>query len=129
MKRYKPLLIEKRIQSYKAWYHPSSNYFRQFSTNGLHQEIAEEDLHMNEAEAIKKGYYRIFCGHELDVDSYKIPTEREFKSLQYVIEENSYKRFEGTRWNIETVKGFWFFPKLSFLFADKFSDAIHKTFK
>jgi len=127
MKRYKPLLLqERRLISYKAWYNPSSNYFRQFSTNGLHQEIAQQDLHLDEAQAIEKGYYRIFCGHELDVDSYKLPNEREFKSLQNIIEQNSYKKFEGTRWNVATVKGFIFFPKLSFLFANSIKDGKHK---
>jgi len=127
MKRYKYILLEQRKLEWKGWYNPSSNYFRQFNTNGLHSEIAEQDLHMNEAQAIQHGYYRIFCGHELDVDSYTLPDAREFKSLQYVIEQNSYKKFEGTRWNVATVKGFWFFPKLSFLFADSIKDGKHKV--
>lgn len=128
IKKYKPLtkIEERRLPQYKAWYNPESNYFRQFSTNGLHQEISQEDLKLNEAEAIQKGYYRIFVGHECDIDSYKIPTEREFKAVQAIIEENSIKKFEGTRWNIETVKGFIFFPKLSFLFADSIKEGKHK---
>src|SRR5208337_649600 len=101
MKRYKPLLLkERRLPEWKGWYHPSSNYFRQFSTNGLHQEVSEQDLHMDENQAISHGYYRIFVGHECDIDSYKLPTEREFKAVQAIIEENSVKKFEGTRWNI-----------------------------
>lgn len=126
MKRYKPLLTERRMLSYKAWFSPESNKFIQFSTNGLHSEIAEEHFKMNEAEAIEDGYYRIYVGHECDIDSYKIPTEREFQAVKYIIEENSFKKFEGTRWNVATVKGFWFFPKLSFLFANKFTDGKHK---
>ncbi len=121
---------ERRMSEYKAWYSPKTDTLYQFNTNLLHSEIAEEKLGLeNEIEAMKAGYYRIFCGHELDVDSYKRPDEREFKAVQYAIEQNSYKKFDSTRWSVYTEKGFWFFPKLSFLFADKIEDGKLKTFR
>lgn len=87
------------------------------------------DCKEDEIEAMKVGYYRIFCGHELDIDSYKEPDEREFKAVQYAIEQNSYKKFDSTRWSVYTEKGFWFFPKLSFLFAESLLDGKLKTFR
>ena len=130
MKRYKRFFKERRIASYKAWYNPSSNKLIQFNTNMIHSEIAEEQLMMNEVEAVKSGYYRIFVGHEVNIDSYTTPTEREFQATKYMIEENSYKKFSGTRWSIynKNGRGFWFFPKLSFIFSDSLDDGILKKF-
>lgn len=125
MKRYKPL-FERRMHSFKAWFSPITNYFKQFSTNGLHTEIAEQELHMNEIEAIKHGYARIFVGNEIDIDTWTAPSDREFNAIKYIIQDNSYKKFEGTRWSIYTKRGFWFFPKQSFFFADSFNDALYK---
>lgn len=117
------------MHSYKAWYNPSTDYFIQFNTNMLHTEIAEQELHMrNEIEAMKHGYWRIFCDHELDIDTWDIPTDREFAAVQNMIERNSYKKFENTRWSIYSKPGFYFFPKLSFFFADSFQDALHKKY-
>ena len=129
LKRYKPFFKEKRLPEYKAWYNPSSNYFRQFSTNGLHSEIAEQDLRMNEADAIKDGYFRIFVGHEININSQHLPSDREFKALQDLIERNSYKKFNATRWSVVTKKGLIYFPKQSFLFADSIRDGEVKIFK
>ena len=133
MKRYKPLLLkleERRLPEYKAWFAPSSNKFIQFSTNGLHSEKAEENFGCNEADAIKKGYYRLYITTtEINIDSYTIPTEREFQAVKYIIEENSFKKISATRWNVATQKGFYYFPKLSFFFSDNIKDAIHRTFR
>ena len=132
MKKYKPLLLkldERRMPEYKAWLNPSSGKFIQFSTNGLHQEVSQENFGLDESQAIKRGYYRIFCGHELDIDSYSIPTEREFQTVKYTIDENSIKKFNGTRWNIVTQRGFIYFPKLSFLFANSITDGKKKVFE
>ena len=114
------------MRSYKAWYNPSTDYFRQFNTNTLHGEIAYQELRMDETEAIQKGYYRIYCGHELNIDSWDIPDDREFNSIKYTIEANSYKKFKGTRWSIYTKPGYIFFPNQSFLFADSIKDAEYK---
>jgi hypothetical protein len=129
VKRYVPFFKEKRMPEYKAWYNPSSNYFRQFSSNGIHNEIAEQELMMDEITAIKKGYYRVFVGHEINIDSYDIPTDREFKALQDVIERHSYKKFNATRWSIANQKGLVFFPNQSFLFADSIKDGRELKFK
>jgi len=85
---------------------------------------------MDEIDSVKSGYFRIFVGHEVAIDFYKVPTERQFQATKYMIEENSFKKFEGTRWTIynKNYKGFWFFPKLSFLFADSLNDGVLKKF-
>ncbi len=128
IKRYKPIFTEKRMQIYKAWCNPSSDYFLQFSINNIHDEMARKELHKeDEVDALKHGYYRIFCGHELDIDSYNLPTDREFHAVKNAIDENTYKKFDGTRWSIINKQGFYYFPKQSFLFADSFKDAIHKS--
>jgi hypothetical protein len=129
VKRYKPFFKEKRMVEYKAWYNPSSNYFRQFSSNGIHNEIAEQELMMDEITAIRKGYFRIFVGKEINVDSYSVPTNREFKALQDIIEKNSYKKFNATRWSIVNQKGLVYFPNQSFLFADSIKDGRVLKFK
>jgi len=127
MKRYKPVfntLVERRLSSWKAWYNPESNKLIQFNPNMIHSEIAEEELYMEETDAIKSGYYRIFVGHEVAIDSWKEPTQREFKAVQYMIEENSYKKFTDVGWQIYNRNQFWKFPKLSFLFADNLKDGV-----
>ena len=123
------MISERRLKEYKAWFNPDSSYFRQFSTNGIHSEIAEQDLRMTEEQALQKGYYRIFVGHEVNIDSWEHPNQRQFKTVQYLIEENSYKKFDMTRWDIFTERGLWVFPKLSFLFAEKLEDGKLKIFK
>lgn len=128
MKRYNSFFKEKRMSEYKAWYSPESDYFRQFSTNGLHSDISQSELGMDEIEAVRSGYYRIFVGHELDIDSWIIPTDREFNAVKNIIEENSYKKFDGTRWSLYNQRGFYFFPKQSFLFANSINDGILKRF-
>jgi len=130
MKKYKPLLLqERRLPEWKGWYSTQSNKLIQFSTNGLHSEKAEEYFKCNEAEAIQKGYYRLYITTtEINIDSYKIPNEREFQAVKYIVEENSYKKISATRWNVETQKGFYYFPKLSFFFADSIKDGKHKVF-
>ena len=127
MKRYIPL-FEKRLKEYKAWYNPQSDFLHQFSSNGLHSEQAEEQLGLDEIGALKAGYYRIFVGHEVNIDSWKEPTEREFMATKYMIEENSFKKFQATRWDVYSQKGFIFFPNQSFLFADSLDDGMHKKF-
>lgn len=121
-KPYKSIFSERKMQAYKAWYNPSTDYFRQFSTNGIHNEIAENELYMSEKEALKKGYYRIFVGHEVDIDSDKMPTDREFMATRYAIEKNSYKNFKGTIWQIMHPDKDYYFPAQSFLFADSIKD-------
>ncbi len=129
MRKYNSLLKEKRKREYKAWINPHAGTIYQFSTNGIHSEEAEKKWGMNEEEALKSGLYRVFSGHEVDIDSWELPTEREFMTTRYLIEENSYKKFDSTRWDCYTTKGLWFFKKLSFLFANKIEDGELKTFR
>ncbi len=114
------------MKSYKAWFSPDTDYFRQFDTNMLHGEIAYQELRMNEADAIEHGYYRIYVDHEVNIDSFTIPDEREFNAVKYMIEANSYKKFSGTRWNVATKPGYYWFKNQSFLYADSFKEAEHK---
>ena len=129
MKRYKSLkkqylLLDRHMLEFKAWYNPSSNWFRQFSTNGTHLEIAEDELKMNEAEALRRGYYRIYLRKDLNIDSYKVPTDREFKAIQDIIEKNSYKKFKGTRWQVINPNHYYYFPYQSFLYAESLAEGI-----
>ncbi len=126
MKRYISL-IERRAKEWKGWYNPDSEYFRQFSTNDIHDMIAREELYMNEIDAIKNGYYRLYITkNEVNVDSWDMPSNREFNSVKYAIDKNSYKKFDGTRWNTFTKSGYYWFPHQSFLFADSIDDGIYK---
>jgi len=116
------------MSEYKAWYNPDSDLFNQFSTNGLHSDIAQEKLHQgDEIEAIKHGYYRIFVGHEVNIDSWDVPSDREFNAVKNTIEDNSYKKFNGTRWSTFTKGGYFYFPKQAFLFADSIKNATYKS--
>jgi hypothetical protein len=128
MKKYKSLFKERRIREYKAWANPDNNYFFQFSLNRIHSEIAEEELFMSEEEAINLGYARIYVGNEVNIDTAKTPTPREFNTIKYMIEENSYKKFSATRWKPYDQKGMFFFPNQSFLFADEIEDGELKVF-
>ena len=124
MKRYIPLfpIKEKRLAAFKAWYNPNSNYFNQFSTNGLHSEVAEQELRMSEDEAIRKGYYRIYMDISFNVNSYTKPDDREFSALQYLIKKHGYaNKIIASYWDTEK-DGVYMFPKQSFLYADSIED-------
>jgi len=122
LKRYKPL-FEKRIREYKAWYNPNTDKFIQFHPNLIHDEIAEENFRMDNEEALKHGYYRIWIGKQFgietcNIESQKIPTDREFIATRYVIDENSYKKFNHTHWEVVSPRKSFVFPENSFFFRD-----------
>lgn len=112
---------------WKSWYNPDSGYFFQFSTNDLHSEKSLENLYMDEEEALKKGYYRIYVTkYEINIESYDIPNDREFNSTKFEIEKKVYKKFNGTRWQVLIKPGYFFFPNQSFLFADSIKSAEYR---
>lgn len=97
MNRYKKLK-EKKQTEYKAWYHPRSDWWSQFSTNSIHSEV----IKMSEEEALKKGYIRIYIYKSIiNISSYNIPSDRVFSSVKYKLVENTY--FSGIKriiWDI-----------------------------
>jgi hypothetical protein len=69
-----------------------------------------------------------FVGHEINIDSAEIPTDREFNATKYFIEENSYKKFSATRWKPYDRKGMYYFKNQSFLFSNSIEDGELKIF-
>jgi hypothetical protein len=123
MKQYKPLFDERRMYDYKAYYNPSSDYWYQFSINGIHNEIAQQELHLQNAnEAIKKGYAQIYLyNNELNIRTFNRPDNREFLSTKDMLEKNSYfAKVKKTNW--EVIKDFGYYVFNNFFFTDTIED-------
>jgi len=112
-------LFEKRMQQFKAWYNPESDYWYQFSTNLIHNEVAKDVLKMDAITAKKNGYIEVYVVKDLNIRSEKIPTDREFNALKYKIENHSYPfKIENCFWHINGKDKTYHFPKQSFFLVD-----------
>ncbi len=122
MKRYIPLQ-EIRRDSFKAWYHPQTNWYYQFSEYGLHSEVSEEVMDMDEYEAFKNGYIRVYAYERgLNIETINPPNIKAFKSLQKVLNNKTFPaNVKYTSW--DTEKGRYSFKNQAFFHAKSIKDA------
>lgn len=121
MERYRTLK-EKRLNTFKAWYNPSSDWFYQFSDIELHNEISREQLHMTSEETLRKGYIRVYAYNKtLNIESKNTPRDIEFNSVKFKLEQNTFPaHIKFVTW--DTGKKVYFFKRQSFFHAESIQD-------
>lgn len=120
MERYKSIFQEKRYDTFKAWFNPDSNWSYIFNSNLIHSEIALKQLKMDEFDALKKGYYRMYIyKNAINIESYTIPSEQQFLTTQYFLKDITYPaKIHYSMWQIENPDKIIHFPHQSFFFKD-----------
>jgi len=120
MKRYNKLYELKKLD-YKAWYFEPTDQFRQFSTNLLHVDIAEEEFGWDEETALKNGAVRVtaFLG-ELGIESWKVPNDRLFRKVRDILEQNTLvPKITNTIWELGSSYTYYQFINARFFYSAK----------
>lgn len=84
MKKYKSIFKEKRYETFKAWFNIKDNFWYIFDIDLYHSDVAKEKLDISEDKALKSKYIRITNWEDgsLNIETYFIPSNKEFKIIQ-----------------------------------------------